>query len=41
MSYEKPDLSKKPIGYCLFRNLVDEAEILSLELKSKYRNKRL
>ena len=32
-------LSKKPIGYCLFRNLVDEAEILSLEIKSKYRNK--
>ena len=26
-------LSKKPIGYCLFRNLVDEAEILSLEIK--------
>ena len=32
-------LSKKPIGYCFFRNLVDEAEILSLEIKSKYRNK--
>ena len=27
-------LSKKPIGYCFFRNLVDEAEILSLEIKS-------
>lgn len=32
-------LRKKPIGYCFFRNLVDEAEILSLEIKSKYRNK--
>jgi len=32
-------LNKKPIGYCFFRNLVDEAEILSLEIKSKYRNK--
>ena len=32
-------LSKKPVGYCFFRNLVDEAEILSLEIKSKYRNK--
>ena len=32
-------LSKKPIGYCFFRYLVDEAEILSLEIKSKYRNK--
>ena len=32
-------LSKKPIGYCFFRNLVDEAEILSLEIKSKYRSK--
>ena len=32
-------LSKKPIGYCFFRNLVDEAEILSLEIKSRYRNK--
>ena len=32
-------LSKKPIGYCFFRNLVDEAEILSFEIKNKYRNK--
>ena len=32
-------LSKKPIGYCFFRNLVVEAEVLSLEIKSKYRNK--
>ncbi len=32
-------LSKKPVGYCFFRNLVDEAEILSLEIKNKYRNK--
>jgi len=32
-------LSKKPIGYCFFRYLVDDAEILSLEIKSKYRNK--
>ena len=32
-------LSKKPIGYCFFRNLVDEAEVLSLEIKSQYRNK--
>ncbi len=32
-------LNKKPVGYCFFRNLVDEAEILSLEIKSKYRNK--
>ncbi len=31
--------SKKPIGYCFFRNLMDETEILSFEIKSKYRNK--
>ncbi len=33
--------SKNPIGYCFFRDLMDEAEILSLEIKSKYRNKGL
>jgi len=33
--------SKSPIGYCFFRDLMDEAEILSLEIKSKYRNKGL
>ena len=32
---------KNPIGYCFFRYLMDEAEILSLEIKSKYRNKGL
>ena len=31
--------SENPIGYCFFRDLIDEAEILSLEIKSKYRNK--
>ena len=33
--------SKNPIGYCFYRYLMDEAEILSLEIKSKYRNKGL
>jgi len=33
--------NKNPIGYCFFRYLMDEAEILSLEIKSKYRNKGL
>jgi len=31
--------SENPIGYCFFRDLIDEAEILSLEIKSKYKNK--
>ena len=31
--------NKKPIGYCLFRKLIDEAEILSIEILKKYRKK--
>ena len=27
-----------PIGYCLFRILMDEVEILSIEIEAKYRN---
>ena len=29
----------KPIGYCLFRKLINEAEILSIEILKKYRKK--
>ena len=31
--------NSKPIGYCIFRKLIDEAEILSIEISKKYRKK--
>tara|TARA_Y100001970_G_scaffold77951_1_gene99185 strand:+ start:2965 stop:3429 length:465 start_codon:yes stop_codon:yes gene_type:complete len=30
--------NSKPIGYCLFRILMDEVEILSIEIETKFRN---